>query len=336
MSKSWAGSAVGASSETTTRSTSRSTESASFVPPRANSLMPLSRYGLCDAEITAPITLRRWHSNATTGVGTTPRRWATTPSLASPATKAASSMAVDTRVSPPTTASHRPSPMGASTRAAARPRSRANDAVRSRLATPRTPSVPNFTATAGSTRPTSRSALGELLGLAGLDETVLLALLLPCVTGEQAGLLQGGARLGLHFGERAGEGHAHRPGLATDATTVDRRVDVVALGGIEQPQRLDGLHAMSRRGEVRIERATVDGEHAGARTQPGAGDRLLATAGGLGERGGGHESRVSGFSEVSGRGRRRWRAAPVPGARAGGRGRGRTSDLWARARRGGR
>ena len=55
------------------------------------------------------MALRRWHSNATTGVGTTPRRWATTPSLASPATKAASSIAVDTRVSPPTTASHRSS-----------------------------------------------------------------------------------------------------------------------------------------------------------------------------------------------------------------------------------
>ena len=48
---------------------------------------------------------RRAASKATTGVGTTPRRWTTTPSLASPATNAASSIAVDTRVSPPTTAS---------------------------------------------------------------------------------------------------------------------------------------------------------------------------------------------------------------------------------------
>ena len=121
-----------------------STASLSFSPPGANSLMPLSWYGLCDAEMTAPRHPRRADSNATTGDGTTPRRWTTTPSLASPATNAASSMAVDTRVSPPTTASAPPS-----TRAAARPRSRAKEAVRSLLATPRTPSVPNFMSGAG-------------------------------------------------------------------------------------------------------------------------------------------------------------------------------------------
>ena len=110
--------------------------------------MPLSRYGLCDAEITAPMALRCAASNATAGVGTTPRRWTSTPSAASPATNAASSIAVETRVSPPTTASSPLVADGASTRAAARPRSRANAAVRSVLATPRTPSVPNFTAAA--------------------------------------------------------------------------------------------------------------------------------------------------------------------------------------------
>src|SRR5262245_5284983 len=252
-----------------------STSSGSFVPPRANSLMPLSRYGLWEAEIIAPSASRRDASNATVGVGTTPRRWTTTPSEASPATKAASSIAVDTRVSPPTTASSPPS-----TRAAARPSSRANAAVRSVLAIPRTPSVPNFTGW--------RSALGELLGFAGLDEAVLLALLLPRVAGEQAGLLQSRAVLGLGFGERAGQRHAHRARLATDATTGDRRVDVEALVGVEQAQRLDGLHAMGRRREVGLERATVDRHHACSGAQAGAGDGLLAATGRLGERGVGH------------------------------------------------
>ena len=49
------------------------------------------------------------------------------PRLPCPATNAASSIAVDTRVSPPTTASTPSSAPAASTRAAARPRSRAND-----------------------------------------------------------------------------------------------------------------------------------------------------------------------------------------------------------------
>src|SRR5690606_20449018 len=137
---------------------------------------------------------------------------------------------------------------------------RANEAVRSELATPRTPSVPNFTTTIlpdshrhhptepvpAAREPASggASALGELLGLAGLDEAVLLGLLLPRVAGEQSGLLQGGPGLGLGLGERAGEGHAHRPGLAADAATGDRGVDVETLGGLEDPQRLDGLHAV--------------------------------------------------------------------------------------------
>src|SRR4029079_1331186 len=93
-----------------------------------------------------------------------------TPSDASPAIKAASSIGVEMRLSPPTTAVDAPS-----TRAAARPRSSANEAVSSELARPRTPSVPNCTIDQAG------SALGELLRFAGLDEAVLLALLLPRV-----------------------------------------------------------------------------------------------------------------------------------------------------------
>src|SRR4051812_43041364 len=148
--------------------------------------MPLSWYGLWDAEIIAPRALRRAASNATTGVGTTPRRCTTIPSLARPATKAASSIAVDRRVSPPTTASSPPR-----IRPAARPRSRAKAAVSSLFAMPRTPSVPNFIVVFGlGSGALPRSPLGELRRLAGLLQAVLLALLLARVAREQAGLLQ--------------------------------------------------------------------------------------------------------------------------------------------------
>ena len=53
----------------TTSSMRCSTSSVSLLPPRANSLMPLSRYGLWEAEITAPRQLRRAASKATTGRG---------------------------------------------------------------------------------------------------------------------------------------------------------------------------------------------------------------------------------------------------------------------------
>ena len=51
---------------------------------------------------------------------------------------------------------------------------------------------------------------------------------------------------GSSFGERTGERHAHRAGLAANAATGDRGVDVEALGGLEHTQRLDGLHAVRR------------------------------------------------------------------------------------------
>ena len=49
------GSPTGGCSASSARSIAASTSSGSFVPPTANSLMPLSRYGLCDAEIIAPM-----------------------------------------------------------------------------------------------------------------------------------------------------------------------------------------------------------------------------------------------------------------------------------------
>ena len=53
-------------------SSAASTSSRSLRPPVANSLMPLSGYRLCDAEIIAPATPSWAAVHATTGVGTTP------------------------------------------------------------------------------------------------------------------------------------------------------------------------------------------------------------------------------------------------------------------------
>src|SRR5262245_35526905 len=163
--------------------------------------MPLSWYGLCEADTTAPIAPKRDASNAIAAVGATPSRTTSTPSDDSPATNAASSIGVEIRLSPPTTAVAAPS-----TRAAARPRSSASEAVSSLLARPRTPSVPNCTPDPPG------SALGELLRLTGLDEPVLLALLLPRIAGEEAGLLEDDPLLGIDLRQRPGDRHAQRAG----------------------------------------------------------------------------------------------------------------------------
>ncbi len=86
-----------------------------------------------------------WDRPTGSGVGSTPTSRTSTPALARPATTAASRNSPDARGSRPTTAVGRcPSnvPASASTCAAATERPRAISAVRSALATPRTPSVP--------------------------------------------------------------------------------------------------------------------------------------------------------------------------------------------------
>ena len=129
-----------------------STSSGSFTPPAAKNLMPLSGAGLWDAEIMTPKSARESAiRNAAAGVGTTPASNTSTPELASPAETALERNSPEIRGSRATTATGRrpdarrpsailPSP---STTAAARARLSAMSTVRSALASPRTPSVPN-------------------------------------------------------------------------------------------------------------------------------------------------------------------------------------------------
>src|SRR5262245_55920750 len=178
--------------------------------------MPLSPNGLCEAEITAPASVA---ANATAGVGATPRSSIETPSLAKPAHNAACNIGPEIRVSRPTAIVDAPS-----TRAAARPSASTSSGVRSTLATPRTPSVPNRSVTRR-----LRLPLGVLRRLAGLLEAVLLRLLLARVAREEAGLLDLRARLRVELGERTGDAEAQGAGLTRDAAAGARRGDVVDL-----------------------------------------------------------------------------------------------------------
>ena len=113
--------------------------------------------------------------NASAGVGTTPTRWTSTPRLVAPLTIAATNMSPERRVSWPTTID-RPGP--ASRVAVARPRSWAMVGLRSTLAMPRMPSVPNRRPTmARSARvPGSAAAVG---GTTAATVTVISAGLIP-------------------------------------------------------------------------------------------------------------------------------------------------------------
>jgi hypothetical protein len=117
----------------------RLSSSASFRPSGPKNLMPLSSTGLWDAETTTPAEHPSSRTRcATAGVGRIPA-WSTrAPPEQSPATKAASNMGPETRVSRASRYVPRPR-----TAAAARPTDRANSGRRVRLATPRIPSVPN-------------------------------------------------------------------------------------------------------------------------------------------------------------------------------------------------
>ena len=118
-----------------------STSSGSLVPPRANSLMPLSWYGLCDAEITAPMRARRGRLERDRRAWARRRGGARRRPRGEPGDERRlehrrRQRGCRRRRPPSTPRARGPRP--------ARGRGRTT-AVRSVLATPRTPSVPNFT-----------------------------------------------------------------------------------------------------------------------------------------------------------------------------------------------
>src|SRR4051794_14981491 len=258
-----------------------SVSSSSFVPSRPKNLMPLSWYGLCDAETTAARSSpSRRASTAAPGVGSTPANTASPPAAVIPAASAASNICPDSRVSRTISTC---GALDCATLTAACPSRSARSAVRNSPARPRTPSVPNRRRLVTASVPILGwpLALGELRPLAGLLEPRLLALLLARVARQVAAALQLGAQRRLGLDERAGDAVAQRPGLRRHAAAVDARDDVHARevsGRVERLLRLR-LEAIAR--EVLLERLAVDRVDAGARLQDDAGDRGLALAGRL-------------------------------------------------------
>src|SRR5262249_53932707 len=198
-------------------------------------------------------------------------RRTSTPDPARPATTAASRNSPDARGSRPITASgRRPSaravskaPILSIAPAAATDRSMASRAVRSRPATPRTPSVPNSRAkqfTPGRSRrpsalacpgpvpglgpasawaqPLAELPLGVLRRLAGLLQTVLLALLDPGVAGQEASPLKYRAVLRVDQDQRPGDAQPQRPRLAGDAAAGDPGDDVELVFRAQRDERL--------------------------------------------------------------------------------------------------
>src|SRR4029077_19916920 len=95
-----------------------------------------------------------------------------------------------------------------------------------------------------------RLALRVLRRLARLLQAVLLALLLASISREKARTLERGSHLGVELGERTSDAETQGAGLTRDATTVERRVDVVDLGGLREAKRLGHHHPVRRGGEV--------------------------------------------------------------------------------------
>src|SRR5690606_14999129 len=111
------------------------------------------------------------------------------------------------------------------------------------------------------------SALAVLRRLAGLLEAVLLPLLGPRVTGQEAGLLQRRTVIGVDLHQRAGDRQAQRARLAADATAAEVAEDVEAVGLLDGLQRLADQLLVHLVREVLLERAAVELELAAAGNQ---------------------------------------------------------------------
>ena len=195
---------------TTVRSIAASTASGSLCPPRLNSLMPLSGIGLWLAEIMTP----RSASVSAGEVGQRGRRQdAGAQHLGAGAGQPGDDRGLE----------HLPAGAGVTaddrdgTRGPVAVGEHSGGGTRHREGQLRREvgvgQTPDAVGPEQATQRTCRSALGVLRRLAGLLEAVLLALLDPRVTGEEAGLLQGRTVVGLDLDEGAGDapGAARRP-----------------------------------------------------------------------------------------------------------------------------
>src|SRR5690349_12480292 len=113
--------------------------------------------------------------------------------------------------------------------------------------------------------PAMRLALGELEPTARTRLAVLLALDGAAVAGEEAGLLQRRAELGVQVAERAGDAVADRAGLAGEATADHVHGDVDLAELLHDLERLPNDHLRGLAPEVLVVLAAVDDDLAVAR-----------------------------------------------------------------------
>src|SRR5258705_1579022 len=106
--------------------------------------------------------------------------------------------------------------------------------------------------------PYPRSALRVLEPRAGAALTVLLALLLACVAGEEAGALQGRAQGRVVLLERARESVADRARLAGVAAAGHGHVEVEVPEAVDGLQRVEHVQAQDLAREVVLDRAAAD------------------------------------------------------------------------------
>ena len=164
-------------------------------------------------------------------------------------------------------------------RAAARPSASTSSGVRSWFAVPRRPSVPKRGATGVLSASSTAAPCEPSSGRTSCSPShARHASGVRPSSGRDEALRR--ARGGI---PRPSDAEAEGTGLAGHAAAVDRRVDVVALGDVGDPERLGGVLTEGRRREVILEGALVDRDRALTLTDPDSGDRRLPTAGRLGE-----------------------------------------------------
>jgi len=122
-------------------------------------------------------------------------------------------------------------------------------------------------------------ALGELEALAGAFLTVLLAFVLPGVTGEEASLFEGRAKLCVESDQRAGKTKANGPGLPGDAAAMGQHQNIETITLFGENERQFGRNTGAFRGEVVLKCTAIDRELARSGTEENTGDAGFAATG---------------------------------------------------------
>src|SRR5687768_12158581 len=97
--------------------------------------------------------------------------------------------------------------------------------------------------------------------------SVLLTFFLTRVTRDQAGLLQGRAKVGVEFHQRTRDPVTNGSRLARRTTAINIHENVELADRVGQAKRLTDDHPKSFVREVRIERTAINNDVAAARTQ---------------------------------------------------------------------